>query len=689
MSLNQLHKYLEEKDVKFLFTDYFDTIVHRHVHPNYTQRIWAKFIIRELGLQVSIDELYFIRQESLRYLSKTLNREDVEIPYKRLKEEICIRLINSRVLNETNKDTFMSLFEQADVKAESSVQYVNLEVIDTLKYFKSKGGKIYLVSDFYGSKSLFEKLLLHHGILDLFDGIYSSADQEKSKHSGKIYEAILSDLAISPNAVLMIGDNKKSDYNNAIKNGLNAYLLPHKKHLKRNKLNNFGNDKKRFNQVINKVYKTCHKHSSIPYTEYIIFYHVFVERIYQISRKDNVKDLFFLSREGQFLKKLFDSYQEHVLLDDSRKINTHYLKISRHSSFQFTLNDLNLEKFGYLQKHYPNLSANDFLRAVNCPENLRNEIISQLKIDGKMVINSFFTSSIFDELKKNKAFVDYYETHRELSRNAFDTYIKSFKTDIKNNGITLIDIGWGGTMQESIYKFFDKKVPITGYYFGLNEIYDIQPKTIRNGVIFSVMPYKSYSDYILKGNTQLYEQFSAADHGSVLDYCLNTEDWVIEYHKPEEKWLYNNHIKDLQKEMFDLHKSLLINLNFLCYDQKMVQDCITKLALKVGLFQSTRKLKYLDTLNNGFYQNIGLNKVGLTYDLPKIEHPKKSIINFLIRPEKYFRYFVKLKLMLYKKNKIVAFFVPMYFIYLYYGFNKYIRFNVLQRYFVLKFNAFK
>lgn len=210
MSLNQLHKYLEEKDVKFLFTDYFDTIVHRHVHPNYTQRIWAKFIIRELGLQVSIDELYFIRQESLRYLSKTLNREDVEIPYKRLKEEICIRLINSRVLNETNKDTFMSLFEQADVKAESSVQYVNLEVIDTLKYFKSKGGKIYLVSDFYGSKSLFEKLLLHHGILDLFDGIYSSADQEKSKHSGKIYEAILSDLAISPNAVLMIGDNKKA-----------------------------------------------------------------------------------------------------------------------------------------------------------------------------------------------------------------------------------------------------------------------------------------------------------------------------------------------------------------------------------------------------------------------------------------------------------------------------------------------
>ena len=72
MSLNQLHSQLNDKNIKFLFTDYYDTIVHRKVHPNYTQRIWAKFMIRELGLTTSIDELYFTRQASVKYLIEKL-----------------------------------------------------------------------------------------------------------------------------------------------------------------------------------------------------------------------------------------------------------------------------------------------------------------------------------------------------------------------------------------------------------------------------------------------------------------------------------------------------------------------------------------------------------------------------------------------------------------------------------------
>ncbi|WP_400075617.1 HAD hydrolase-like protein [Winogradskyella sp. R77965] len=689
MSLNQLHKYLKEKDIKFLFTDYYDTLVHRHVHPNYTQRIWAKYMIRELGLDMSIDELYFIRKDSVKYLAKILKKNAVEISYNKLKEEVCKRLINSKILPEKYKDNFLSLFEDADFKSEASVQYVNQNVLDTLKYFKSNGGKVYLVSDFYGSKSLFKKLLDHHGISELFNGIYSSAELEKSKDSGTLYSHVLSDLSVTPNDVMMIGDNLRSDYNNALKNGLNAYLLPHKKYLKNNKRNNFGNDKKRLQQIINKIYKKSRKSSSIPYTEYVVFYYTFVERMYKICRKDNIKDLFFLSREGQYLKKLFDSYQEFSIIDNTKRINTHYLKISRHASFQIKLKDLKVEQFEYLQKKFPNLPVDNFLSAVNCPENLRNEIISQLNTNGKTAVNAFFSSSIFEELKKNKTFVDYYEQHRKLSNNAFGTYINSFNTDIEANGLSIVDIGWGGTMQEAIYKFFDEKIPVTGYYFGLNEIYDIQPNTKRHGLIFSIMPYKNYSDYILKGNTQLYEQFSAANHGSALDYSLEAKDYTIEHHRREEKWLYDNHIKDHQKEMFGLHESLLKNLDALCYDQDMMQDCISKLALKVGLFQSNKKLKYLDTLSHGFYQNVGNNKVGISYKPPKIKYPKKSIISFLMTPEKYFRYFVKLKPMLYQKNKIVAFLTPMYLIYLYYGFNRYIRFKVLHRYVVLKFNAFK
>lgn len=689
MSLNQLNKQLKEKNIKFLFTDYYDTIVHRKVHPNYTQRIWAKLMIRELGLPTSIDELYFTRQASVNYLIETLGKEDVEIPYNALKEEICKRLINADIVSIEGKEDFMSLFEDADVRSESDVQYLNKDVLDTLKLFKSNGGKVYLVSDFYGSKTLFEKLLVHHGILDLFDGVYSSAELEASKHKGSIYAPILSELSIEASQVMMIGDNLRSDYNNAIKNGLHAYQLPHKKYLKKNKRNNFGNDKKRLKYIINDIYKTCKKESSIPFTEYIVHYHTFVERMYETAKRKDLKDLFFLSREGQFMKKLFDSYQDFALIDKSKRINTHYLKISRQASLQIALKDLEVEDFGYLQKKYSNLSLDDFLLAVNCPEDLKNQIISDLNVDGKTSIEGFFNSSTFEKLKQNKTFKAYYDAHRIANRKAFKTYINSFNSDIENNGISLVDIGWGGTMQESIYKFFEYKIPVTGYYLGLGEIYDIQPKTKRYGLNFSLLPTTDYNDSILMANMQLYEQFSAADHGSALGYSLEAKDYTLEYHKPEEKWLYDNHIKTHQEEMFVLHKTLLNQLEPLCYSNNELQNTISKMALKVGLLQSTKKLKFLETLSEGFYQNVGTNQVGISYEPPKIENPIKTGIEFLMIPEKYFRYLVKLKPALYKKSKVIAFFAPMYLVYLYFRVNKYVRFKVLNRFFLLKYNAFK
>ena len=689
MSLNQLHKQLKEKNIKFLFTDYYDTIVHRTVHPNYTQRIWAKIMIREMGLSTSIDELYFTRQESSKYLVKKLGKADFEIPYGSLQKEVCKRLINTEIISVEEKDRFYNLFEDADFRSEASVQYLNQNVLDTLKYFKSNGGKIYLVSDFYGSKSLFEKLLKHHGIADLFEGIYSSAALEKSKHSGDIYEPILSELKIASGDVMMIGDNERSDYTNSKNNGLNAYHLPHKKYLRKNKRNNFGNDQKRLNRAVNEIYRISHKRSKIPYTEYVVFYHVFVERMYEEAKRKQIKDLFFLSREGQYLKKLFDSYQEFTLAEDNRKINTHYLKISRHASLQMSLKSIEDEEFIFLRKKYPNISAKDFLIAVNTPDELRQQILSELNLEGATPVNAFFSSTEFSDIKSNSAFRTYYDSHRIASRAAFTAYIKSFDANIEEHGIVVVDIGWGGTMQEAIYTFFDEKIPVTGYYLGLNEIYDIQPMTKRYGLNFSIMPYPDYNDYIIMANMQLYEQFSAADHGSALGYSLDVDGYSFEHHKAEEKWLYDNHIKAHQEEMFNLHQSLLKALEPICYDRDMMQKTISNLALRVGLFQSAKKLNFLDTLSHGFYQNVGTNQVGISYEPPKIKSPLGSLVRFIMTPEKYFRYLVKLKPAIRKKSKILAMIAPMFLVYLYFKFNKYVRFKLLHRFFLLKFNVFK
>ena len=60
----------ENASISTVFTDYFDTIAHRTVHPSNLVRVWSKIMIREFGINLSIDELFLIRKESSSYLTK-------------------------------------------------------------------------------------------------------------------------------------------------------------------------------------------------------------------------------------------------------------------------------------------------------------------------------------------------------------------------------------------------------------------------------------------------------------------------------------------------------------------------------------------------------------------------------------------------------------------------------------------
>lgn len=689
MSLTALKKSLKTKNIQTIFTDYYDTIIHRTVHPNYALRLWAKFLIKECGLIASIDEVYFVRTATNKYLSEKFKTDVLEVPYTVLKEENYRRLVNQNILQGFSKSEFFEVFEKADLKAETQVQYLNDGVVQLLKDFKAEGGRVYLVSDFYGSKSLFESLLSHHGILEIFDGVFSSADMELSKANGSIFEPLLDKLSLQPKEVMMIGDNKVSDYENSQKHGLHAFQLPHGKHLRRNKLNNLGNDFRAFKNTIEDIHSECTKSSVMPFVEYIIFYHFFTERLYDQCKRNSVKNLFFLSREGMYLKKLFDAYQAYHQLDDSLAIKTHYLKISRQASMQINLKELEKEEFKYLKEKYPAMSLEDFLSFFSCPESDKETIGKELNADSATVLEGFFDSQLFQNLLDNPSFKTFYKNHRTSNKKDFEAYMNSFGTDYKKEGIHLVDIGWGGTMQESIFGFLNEDVPVTGYYLGIRDIYNLQEATKRSGLLFSLLPYTDYNDHILMANTQFYEQFSAANHGSALGYTSEENGFVLEKHNPQEKWLYDTYIEQHQQQMFDIHLEMIKRLSPICYDQNMVQKALSELALKTGLFVNSRKLKFVQELNSGFFQNIGTNKVGLEYKKEKGTGVLGYLKTFIMKPEVLFRYVVKLKPVLYGKNKVLAFFTPVYFIYLYYKFNKFVRYSMLRHSFLLKSNYFR
>ena len=636
---------------KVICTDFFDTLVHRTVHPNYSIKLWAKLLIRELALEITANDLFAIRADSLSYLSKKKNKNVLEIPYATLIEEVYYRLINTAALRKTEYDHFKKTFEQADYVSEVSVQFKNDVIINAIKKLKQEGYRVYLITDFFFSKQLMSRILDHHEILDVFDDIFVSADVKKSKENGSIYPFVLEKIDAIADEVVMIGDNKNSDIT---KSGLHNIRSIHTKNLshhRRNKKNLLGSDAVSFEKVCSRIENRC-RNSDFEFSEYIIHFYFFTERLYTKAIKHGVNDLFFLAREGLYLKKIFDLYQELNQFTDEVKIKTHYLKASRQSAQKLALKPLEQEEFNNYGRIHGQMSVRQLFDWFLFSKETQTNIIEGSKIDPDTLHTNIFNSEVFLKLRANNTFQMAYEATRVGQKEAFIKYLNDFGSNFKEEGIALVDVGWGGTMQESLYNFLEQQVAVTGYYIGLKEIYNILPDTNRYGLNFSLYPYRDKSFEILKANGQLYEQLLGAPHGSTLGYSIeNDVAGTIEFHEENEKYVFDTYISHIQDYMLIEFKELFTQLRSIDYSQDLAQKYMTNMAMRIGILGNKKKIKFVQNLSKGFYQNVGENKVGLNYTPGQLEISKRNFVTTFIKsPEKVFRFLVKVKPYMYSKG---------------------------------------
>ena len=670
-------KYLKEIEgngvVQNIFVDFFDTLVHRTVHPSQVVRLWAKVMIRELGLTLKIDELYFIRKESSCYLAKKNNCFYFEVDYHELITEVYNRLTSTSKLENISIEDFTTYFELAECRAETNVQYLNHGTTNLLKTLKEKNYKIYCVSDFYTSSQILEKLLNHHQIRELFDDIFVSADFKKSKYTGGLYSMVLEELRLKASNVVMVGDNYQSDVKNAKAHGLMAIHIPNKKESKTKKKYLIGSDRKDYRRLLKKLYRICNHGTAPANSDYILFYTVYIERLYHHAKKHGIKNLFFLAREGLFLKKMFDHYQKHFALRQEENIRTHYFKTSRQASMLVALKDVDKEKYTFLRRKYPDLSPSSFLKNFTFSEELITLILDEanLKEVGGKVISEFLESEAYQKIKANETFRTAYDKNRFGQRKAFKTYLDSFGVDIKAEGMHLADIGWGGSMQECLFAYFDGKIEVHGHYLGLNEVYNIRKDTTRWGLNFSIFPYSTYSDNILRGNTELNEQLLSAGHGSTLSYN-HLDTFTNEYHHEAEKKAFDEHICEIQEFMFERYIKFLRELDSVCYDDVVVQKEMTDYALRVGLFTSKRKIASTMKISEGFYTNVGDFSNGLKISPKKYSKAKfKLLKTFLLNPDKLFPLLLRIRPYLFSKKKyFLVYLIPNWPIYYYIKLNR-------------------
>jgi HAD superfamily hydrolase (TIGR01549 family) len=501
-----------EKEI--ILVDCFNTIILRNASPNevifnFTKKLGDKFLVEPSALYK-----IFINEKNKLAVKSKLSTGEAEYCFLSAGGILdnFSKAANDVIKNISIEDFFESA-KECYIEAEAESHCLNQQAVDILKQHKAKNGKVYVVSDFYCEKEIFAIWFKKLGILDLIDDIFVSCEFKCSKRTGKLYKKVLETLGCTADKCLMIGDNRKSDCLNAKKNGID-FMKINTKQLK---------DTKTFKTLKSKgvnfleYEKIFEQDSDYNFSNFAFPLYLFTKRLYMELEKNNVKNIFFFAREGQFLKKLFDNYCEKTR--KKSEIKTHYLMVSRNSLFLASLKPLGEEDFYYCLRDILYLTIKKFLITLNFDNDKIAQIQQELGVNINKKYHKLGKSGDFKKLLANQTFIDEYNKKRLSNSEAFVSYLNSFGVDIKNDGMTVVDVGWGGTIQDLLMKFLGESVRVHGYYVGAR---DKSEKDMANktGLLYAPKK-KTYRGHkMFHHHMAFYEQLLRADHNRVDGYTL-------------------------------------------------------------------------------------------------------------------------------------------------------------------------
>lgn len=116
---------------------------------------------------------------------------------------------------------------KTEILTEQEFCHANPSIIGLLRYYKSQGYKIAILSDNYLSSKQLSSILEYNGVdINQIDLILTSRDAKAGKYEGKMYRIAASKMNISPHEILHIGDNEQADVKAAHAVGVRGVLYP-------------------------------------------------------------------------------------------------------------------------------------------------------------------------------------------------------------------------------------------------------------------------------------------------------------------------------------------------------------------------------------------------------------------------------------------------------------------------------
>lgn len=429
----------------------------------------------------------------------------------------------------------------------------------------SEGKKIVLISDMYLDSRLISRSLDENGYDINGIALYVSCEKQATKHHGSLYELVKDDLG-EISGWMHVGDNVHSDISTPKKLGLEAFYLENgaKAYLESNvpyalsdSVDEYLSNTSIDVQIASKFYGLNRKYWKSKYngSSYEIGYSTlgpvftgFLSHLRGLLKQQNYDKVFFVSRDGYFLKVAYDLLCE---LDSSLPKSS-YLLSSRLMTYKSSFSTLDDILYVANKDYFPTTLG--YLMEVRF--NFSNDILA--KYENKL--EQFGFSSFDDAVVQHENHSDYiefvkscYQEIIDLNKENKDSFLGYVASQNIDENSLLVDIGYAGSLQKTLLSLLGKKIDAA--YFVVNrKIDELEEYGLR---YHAYIGSESESSSQFFKFVQLFELFFSATHPSISGVKANGNDFDVIYDLAKFNTYTNNQMAGIHKGSVDFVEEYL------------------------------------------------------------------------------------------------------------------------------------
>ncbi len=545
----RLARAIEDLQPSVILVDYFETLVTRSITGKQIKRVTARFIRERFDLDATVDEIHRVRLDVEADLRRAAHTTGLD-PEHRMDDladgmwhHLGRRTTDGRPIDRA---TFCDAALAIELSVERAAQTPDTDVIAVLRSVADRH-RLVVVSDFHLPTPWFGEMLTHHGIDDLFDEVYVSGDHGLSKATGRLYDHVLAALPSDGEpTMLMVGDHPISDGEQASARGLATCLIrrppapapPNR--IQRRWTATRTARRRRLRAIV--------ADQPEGFGELAVTLYAFTRSLHREADRQGIRQLEFLAREGRILHTLFTQYAATAPAAAGRPIAAHYLIVSRRSTYLPALRPIDDEDFARLVELYPSLTTADLLANLGIDAEGNRAVLDELDAAPDQPVD-------IGKLRASPTFRRLYTETRATQGDLLRRLISDLVGD--DSPLTVVDVGWKGTMQDHLARIVGQTRDVSGFYLGIVPGRYMLPDGRKAGLLFDGRTEPTPAERTLRHFKSLYEFLLQADHGSARRYVERDGRVEAELDDQEaEAEVFTRHIGPVQDQIATLFRQL-------------------------------------------------------------------------------------------------------------------------------------